>query len=362
MNQKILFFLATLLLSGMFIILLVAPSGAPPSAEPTGAPDEAAHTSTPGNATGTEDLSVEGLLSDIAPSAQVFTLIGSAGQVVSVELGAGSKIFDEHGQLARLSYLRKGFILRAFGAYALPDSFIAEEVRVVRAPNILVYEPRPNDEVGLPLIIRGEARVFESSFTYRVKDKDGSVLVEASGMAASPDAGQFGPFEVRTSYPQPGFSEGTLEVFEYSAKDGSEVNGVSVPIRFKKVDAIVVKVYFRNRDQGKDCSQVTAVDRRIERTLTPARRAIEELLAGPRGAEILAGQTTAINSGATVRSVTIQNGVARADFDSMLEAGVGGSCRVQAIRAQIAATLKQFAGVETVIVSVNGRTEDALQP
>jgi len=45
-----------------------------------------------------------------------------------------------------------------------------------------------------------------------------------------------------------------------------------------------------------------------------------------------------------------------------LQYQVGGSCRVSAIRAQIIETLKQFSTVKNVVISINGRTEDILQP
>ncbi|PIP22172.1 MAG: hypothetical protein COX38_02115, partial [Candidatus Nealsonbacteria bacterium CG23_combo_of_CG06-09_8_20_14_all_39_25] len=48
--------------------------------------------------------------------------------------------------------------------------------------------------------------------------------------------------------------------------------------------------------------------------------------------------------------------------DEQLEFQVGGSCKVSAIRAQITQTLKQFPTVDEVVISINGRTEDILQP
>lgn len=63
-----------------------------------------------------------------------------------------------------------------------------------------------------------------------------------------------------------------------------------------------------------------------------------------------------------IQKLTIENNVARVDFDKQLEYQVGGSCRVAAIRAQITQTLKQFPTVKEVIISIDGRTEDILQP
>ncbi|MFH1582463.1 MAG: GerMN domain-containing protein, partial [bacterium] len=66
--------------------------------------------------------------------------------------------------------------------------------------------------------------------------------------------------------------------------------------------------------------------------------------------------------GVEINSLSIINGVARADFNEQLEYQAGGSCRVGAIRAQITETLKQFPTVNEVIISINGRIEDILQP
>ena len=78
--------------------------------------------------------------------------------------------------------------------------------------------------------------------------------------------------------------------------------------------------------------------------------------------EINNGFVSNINLGTRVQKLTIENGVVKVDFDEQLEFQVGGSCRVAAIRAQITETLKQFPTVDSVIISINGRTEDILQP
>jgi spore germination protein GerM len=115
-----------------------------------------------------------------------------------------------------------------------------------------------------------------------------------------------------------------------------------------------------------DCNKVLAVEREVDKTEGIARVALEELLKGPSQAETDLGFTTTINSGVKIQKLEITpptgGGVAKVDFDEQLEKAVGGSCRVSAIRAQITETLKQFSTVNSVIISINGRTEDILQP
>jgi spore germination protein GerM len=72
---------------------------------------------------------------------------------------------------------------------------------------------------------------------------------------------------------------------------------------------------------------------------------------------------SSINPGVILQQLTInEEGVAHADFSPELDRQVGGSCRVQAIRAQIENTLLEFPTVNDVVISINGRTEDILQP
>ncbi len=128
---------------------------------------------------------------------------------------------------------------------------------------------------------------------------------------------------------------------------------------------MTVKVFFSNSifdPEVMDCQKNFAVDRTIPKTLAVARAALEQLLAGPTDAEKAEGYFTSINPGVKIQSLVVANGIASVDFDGQLEFQVGGSCRVAAIASQIRETLKQFPTVTDVVISINGRTEDILQP
>jgi len=132
----------------------------------------------------------------------------------------------------------------------------------------------------------------------------------------------------------------------------------------KPIESITVKAFFNNdkMDPEFSCNKVFPVERKILKTLAVARTALEELLKGTTEAEKAERYFTSINPGVKIQSLTIENGMARVDFDEQLEFQVGGSCRVAAIRAQITQTLKQFPTVQNVLISIDGRTEDILQP
>lgn len=140
---------------------------------------------------------------------------------------------------------------------------------------------------------------------------------------------------------------------------------LEIPIRLAGSDVMAVKVFFNNSnlDPEISCNKVFPVDRAIAATQAPARAVLELLLGGNLTDEEKAdGFTTSINPDVKIQKLFIENGVAKVDFNEQLQYQAGGSCRVSAIRAQIIETLKQFPTVNEVIISINGRAEDILQP
>lgn len=143
-------------------------------------------------------------------------------------------------------------------------------------------------------------------------------------------------------------------------------NGLEKTDLIVSPDLMTVKIFLSDpRFVGEpyfDCSRTVAVERQVPKTQAVARAALTELLLGPTPEEKSSGLFTNINPGVKIQNLTIENGTARVDFDQQLEFQMGGSCRVAAVRAQITETLKQFPTVDNVIISVDGRSEDILQP
>lgn len=228
--------------------------------------------------------------------------------------------------------------------------------------NIHVFSPSLHDEVGLPLVIKGEARTFERRFSYRVLDGKGAVLIQGSAMSSGQsDIGHFDPFEVSVNYPDPKTASGSVEVFSFSAKDGSEINNVIVPVVFKKdIASSMIKVYFPkiidklNPDET-ECKAVFALDRRVPKTDTPVRTALDELLRGVYKAESDKNYTTDISTGATITSVNLKAGVLTIDFASE-PASSADICRSAGARAQITKTAMQFPSISKIVITVNGKT------
>ena len=119
-------------------------------------------------------------------------------------------------------------------------------------------------------------------------------------------------------------------------------------------------VYFPRLTQSD--VEFVPVSRDVPATPAVGRAALGELLKGPTAEEKARGLSMPIPEGVRLLSLRIVDGTAYADFDRRLEEGVGGSLRVMTIRRSIELTLKQFSTVQRVVISIEGRTEDILQP
>ncbi len=230
--------------------------------------------------------------------------------------------------------------------------------------NITITSPVPNSTVSLPFTITGEARVFENAFSYRVKDGEGRILADGFSTALSPDIGLFGPYEVNiVSLIPTNSTSAIIEVFSYSAEDGSEINSVEIPVMLDLSNTQTTRIFFGQRGESElDCSKVFPVDRIVSTEGAIHENTINALLKGTTETEFSGSYFTSINIGVELNNLTINNGVASVDFSDEIEYELGGSCRVTNIRSQITETLRQFPDVNSVEISVEGRVDDALQP
>jgi hypothetical protein len=124
-------------------------------------------------------------------------------------------------------------------------------------------------------------------------------------------------------------------------------------------------------------SQTVEAKRRIPATQQVAAAALRELLWGPTPGN-LAGFDTALpdpgevlaytrrgggwGARVTLRGVTIQNGVALADFSVEMNAYGGEAARGRLIAQQVDLTLRQFRTIVGVRIAVDGQIAGPLQP
>jgi hypothetical protein len=235
--------------------------------------------------------------------------------------------------------------------------------------NITVSSPQEGDYVNANgFTITGLARTFENNVTYRVTDLASKKVIASGFTTATGEMGKFSPYTINVQpkkiagvqYP----SRVLIEVFENSAKDGSEINKVQRTVRIGAGadEPNAIEVFFTNSKKGSadNCDLVFSLPRSIPQTQALATIALQRLLAGPTADERAQGYATQIPAGTKLNRVAVASGVANVDFSSELNTAAG-ACRVAAIRSQIERTLKQFSTVKSVVITVNGKGP-VLQP
>ncbi len=225
---------------------------------------------------------------------------------------------------------------------------------------LLVDQPRANGIARGSFEVAGFARAAAGPVTLTVSDADGATL--ATTTLTPPTGGPaYYAIKQRLSFRLPSSPLGALRFA--AAESGSPLTPVVVPLVFNP-EVTAVKVYWGSRtlDPESACDRVFGVTRGVATSGDTMRLAVDQLLSGPNAAERRGGYFTSLPAGVKLRFLSVKDGAVTADFTPSLERGVGGSCRVAAIRQQIEQTLKQFPGITAVVITVDGRTDDVLQP
>ena len=123
-------------------------------------------------------------------------------------------------------------------------------------------------------------------------------------------------------------------------------------------------VYFSNSKMGssEDCTKVFPVSRVILNAETLGPGSLQALLDGVSDKEKNTGYFTSLNSGILIQKFEVKDKVAYVDFNSRFNEKVAGSCKVKAIKSQINKTLTSLPDIDSVIISVNGKTKGILEP
>jgi hypothetical protein len=98
-------------------------------------------------------------------------------------------------------------------------------------PLILVETVAPGDVVPATPRVAGINNTFENNVRIRIVGADGRTLADTFTTGRGP-MGQWGRFETVVPIARGSNPSGKVVVFESSAKDGSEINAVEVPVRF----------------------------------------------------------------------------------------------------------------------------------
>ncbi len=108
-----------------------------------------------------------------------------------------------------------------------------EEKFVFGNNNIKVFGIESGDNITSPVVIEGEGIAFENNLIVELRNNDHKALVKEHVTIKSSDIGESGPFKITLHFVFSGTKEGFVAVYEESAKDGSELSLVEIPVKFK---------------------------------------------------------------------------------------------------------------------------------
>jgi len=94
---------------------------------------------------------------------------------------------------------------------------------------IVVDAPRPGVAVTSPFTLSGSANVYEAALNAELVAADGFVL-DSTAFQATAGTGTWGTYSTPITFPGGHPGTATLTVYSISAKDGSRINQVSIPV------------------------------------------------------------------------------------------------------------------------------------
>jgi hypothetical protein len=96
-------------------------------------------------------------------------------------------------------------------------------------PAITVESPTIGQRVSSPVTVAGTANVFEATVSFRILDASGNEIARTFTQASC-GTGCRGDYSVSVPFTIGSEQPGTIEVYEVSAKDGSAINVVDIPV------------------------------------------------------------------------------------------------------------------------------------
>ncbi len=163
-------------------------------------------------------------------------------EVLNANLGSSAALgivsivntLTEFPTIQRVQFTVNGELENAidwWGHVGLYNQPFERDLSSVYRPAIWVNTPVPDQRINSPVTIRGNALIFEAMVSFRLRDKNGTILAQGNTMAEA-GAPERGDFEATLQFTAASPGEGQLEVFEVSAKDGNDVNMVVIPVKW----------------------------------------------------------------------------------------------------------------------------------
>jgi sporulation and spore germination protein/immunoglobulin-like protein involved in spore germination len=187
---------------------------------------------------GTElhSVSVDGPLATVDLSPQ----FESGGGSLSMQARVAQVVFTvtQFPPIERVDFKIDGTPVTTIGGEGLAVDHVGRADFADVTPLILVESPTPGETVGAPLHVRGMSNTFEATVNYTLTDVNSPTVCSACAegviaegfTTATAGSGTWGTFEFDIDFDVERAGPVLLSVYEVSAKDGTRVNEMTIPL------------------------------------------------------------------------------------------------------------------------------------
>ena len=159
--------------------------------------------------------------------------VGSSGEALGIQSIVNT--LTEFAQIREVSFQVEGRadgrIRDWWGHVGLYEQPFKRNLDKVYEPAIWVSHPAEGQAAGVPLLVRGSARVFEGAVHARLLDASGRKIAEESTAAPRGTPGRW-DFEMKFTFNPPGKGNGVLEVYRAGPKGEPPADTVKIPIQW----------------------------------------------------------------------------------------------------------------------------------
>ncbi len=163
------------------------------------------------------------------------TEFDSGGGTLSMTMRLGQVVYTltQFPTIGRVLFKIDGVPVEVFGGEGIiiSDPQTRGDYESV-TPALLVESPTPGQSASSPLRVTGTGNTFEADFVAEIRDDKGKVITQAFQRATS-GTGTRGTFDFKISFAATKTVMGSLVVYENSAKDGSPINVIKIPLKLQ---------------------------------------------------------------------------------------------------------------------------------
>lgn len=113
---------------------------------------------------------------------------------------------------------------------------VQDDANLVGEVDISIDSINPNDTIDSPVVIEGTAPVVSKKLVVELRNKEHDTMVSEYVNVKPEGAIPVGSYSITLHFQFNNTKDGYVAVYKESAKDGSEMNLVEIPVKFKSVE------------------------------------------------------------------------------------------------------------------------------